>query len=295
MKILAPAKINLSLDIVGRRPDGYHTLNMVMQSISLCDVVSAERTREESVELSCSEKDVPCDSGNTVLRAADAFFAAAEVPVRHGGLRFRVEKRIPRQAGLGGGSADAAAALKLLNRMYRAGLTAEQIRKIGLSIGADVPFCVEGGTASVQGIGEIVKPVAPMMMCNIVVCRPHIGISTKDAYAEFDQKGVLPSEGHSAEVLYALETGRLDQLGKSLGNAFEAVGAPKEISDIEEEMFRYGSLGACMTGSGSAVFGLFDRAEEAVACRAHLLEQYSAVFLCHPVSRIRRSESVPED
>lgn len=283
MESLAPAKINLSLDIIGRRPDGYHTLNMVMQSVSLFDVVSLERTQTDTVELFCSAKDVPAGAENTVLRAAEAFFEATRT-LRGSGLLFRVEKHIPRQAGLGGGSADAAAALRLLNRMYRTGLTGEEMRKIGLLAGADVPFCVEGGTALVEGIGEIVKPIAPMAMCSIVICRPCIGIGTRDAYEAFDRKSTATA-GHTAPVLCALNRGELKKLGHVLGNAFEDAGVPEEISELKAEMSRCGAVGGCMTGSGSAVFGLFERRNEAEACRKYLLRRYSEVFLCHPVFR----------
>ena len=284
MKILAPAKINLSLDIVGRRPDGYHELDMVMQSVSLFDAVSVEQTQESSVELTCGETDVPCGDGNTVLRAARAFFEATKIS-RRSGLLFRIEKHIPRQAGLGGGSTDAAAALRLLDRIYQTGLSGDKLRKIGLSAGADVPFCVEGGTAIVQGIGEIIRPISPMIMCSIVICRPDVGISTQEAYAAYDGKKYAAAVPHTTAVLRALKEENLHALGSALGNAFEDVGTPREISDIKTEMIRCGASGACMTGSGSAVFGLFEDTEQAESCRKDLAERYSSVFLCRPVSR----------
>ncbi len=282
MKILAPAKINLSLDIVGRRPDGYHDLDMVMQSVSLYDAVSVEKVPTGSVKLTCSEKDVPCGDGNTVLRAAKVFFETTGVQ-RETGLLFRIEKHIPRQAGLGGGSADAAAALRLLDQMYRTALDEDRLEEIGLSVGADVPFCVAGGTARVQGIGEIVRQVSPMAMCDIVVCRPDIGIATREAYATFDSKQDTAAEMHTGPVLCALEKKNLRVLGSALGNAFEDAGAFPEISEIKTEMMRCGAAGACMTGSGSAVFGLFENTEQAESCRKNLLKRYSAVFLCRPV------------
>lgn len=281
MKILAPAKINLSLDIVGHRSDGYHTLDMVMQSISLFDTVSVERTGKGLIEVMCSEKDVPCGSDNTVHRAAAAFFEAMKT-LPESGLLFHIEKHIPRQAGLGGGSSDAAAALLLLDQMYRTSLSKVELREIGLSAGADVPFCVEGGTALVRGIGEIIEPVAPMRECSIVVCRPDVGISTKEAYDAYDHKKTVKAP-HTPAVLSALKADNLPILGAALGNAFEGADTPTEISKIEAEMLRFGATGARMTGSGSAVFGLFENPAQAELCLSNLLKNYSAAFLCGPV------------
>lgn len=284
MEIPAPAKINLSLDITGRRPDGYHVLDMVMQSVSLCDVVSLEEVPgPEGVVIRCEEEDVPCGKENTVFRAADAFFQATGAR-RKNGLLFTIRKNIPRQAGLGGGSADAAAALKLLNRMFGTDLSGAKMREIALNAGADVPFCVEGGTARVVGIGETVEELTPMMACDIVICRPDVGISTKEAYRCYD-KGQYHATSYTAALLEAMKTKNLEEIGRVLGNAFESAGVPSQISAIEKEMIRCGSVGSCMSGSGSAVFGLFADSVKAGQCRDLLLKHYSAVFLCRPAVR----------
>jgi 4-diphosphocytidyl-2-C-methyl-D-erythritol kinase len=283
MRIFAPAKINLSLDIIGRRTDGYHTLDMVMQSVSLFDTILLTRNESGFVQIACDENDVPCDEDNTVFRAAEAFFRATGVP-KSDGLLFSIEKRIPRQAGLGGGSADAAAALKLLNCLYRTNLTAEQLREIAISAGADVPFCVEGGTARVTGIGENIEQLPPMPDCHIVICRPNVGISTKEAYSAYDQTG-KSGEQHTPSVLEALKTNSLEKLGRALGNAFEAAGVPPEIADIEEKMLQCGSEGACMSGSGSAVFGLFSEREKAEHCFERLRKDYSLIYSCQPLAQ----------
>jgi 4-diphosphocytidyl-2-C-methyl-D-erythritol kinase len=281
MEILAPAKINLALDIIGRRPDGYHTLDMVMQSVSLFDTVSLTRNESGCLQIICDKGDVPCGEENTVFRAAKAFFQETGVP-RSDGLLFAIEKRIPRQAGLGGGSTDAAAALKLLNRLYETNLTADQLRKIAISAGADVPFCVEGGTAHVTGIGENIEQLPPMVDCHIVICRPDVGISTKAAYSAYDQTG-NNGERHTPSVLEALRTNSLERLGIPLGNAFEDVGVPPEITDIKEQMLQCGCEGACMSGSGSAVFGLFREREKAETCCESLRRKYALVYSCQPV------------
>lgn len=284
MEIPAPAKINLSLDITGRRPDGYHVLDMVMQSVSLYDVVSLEEaTGREGICIRCGEGDVPCGKENTVFRAAEAFFQATGAR-RKNSLIFTIRKNIPRQAGLGGGSADAAAALNLLNRMFRTDLSGNQMREIALYAGADVPFCVEGGTARVGGIGETIEGLAPMIACDIVICKPDVGISTKEAYRCYDS-GQYPPTSYTAALLEAMKTKKLEKLGCALGNAFESAGVPSQISAIEKEMIRCGSVGSCMSGSGSAVFGLFADSVKAEQCRSLLLERYSAVFLCHPAAR----------
>lgn len=281
MELLAPAKINLSLDILGRRPeDGYHNLRMVMQSISLYDSVSLEPAPKAGMEVCCSEDSVPCNEKNTVVRVANAFFR--ETGIQHQGLLFRIEKEIPQQAGLGGGSADAAAALKLLNEKYCTGLSLQDLQQIGLHAGADIPFCLQGGTALVEGIGEKVQPLPGMPPCQIVVCRPSAGISTKEAYEAFDRAGILASQ-YSEKVLDGLNHGSLKQVAANLGNAFEQVSLPQEIHTIEHIMLQFGAAGACMTGSGSAVFGLFRELESAKACRTSLGGKYPFAFLCRPV------------
>ncbi len=281
MELLAPAKINLSLDILGRRPDGYHDLRMVMQSISLYDRVSLESAEKAGIGVCCSEDSVPCNKTNTVVRAANAFVCATGIQPK--GLLFRIEKIIPQQAGLGGGSADAAAALKLLNGKYRTGLSLQDLQQIGLQAGADIPFCLQGGTALIEGIGEKVKPLPEMPHCKIVVCRPSVGISTKEAYEAFDHSGIHVSQ-YSAKIMDGLNNGSLKQVAANLGNVFELTQqVPQEIHKIEQIMLTSGASGACMTGSGSAVFGLFRELESAKACRASLGGKYPFVFLCRPV------------
>lgn len=282
MIVSAFAKINLSLDITGRRTDGYHTLRMVMQSISLCDTVCVEPVAGAEIRVLCNGGFAPCDRTNTAYRAAKAFQKAARVD--SGGLNIEIQKRIPSEAGLGGGSADAAAVLRALNSVYRAGLSEDCLRKIGLSVGADVPFCVSGGTALVEGIGEKIAPVGALPECSIVVCRPSIGISTVGAYTAFDQSGSAPSH-YTDSVLKALGTGSVESIGRSLGNTFEQAGVPDDIPQIERIMRTFGSEGACMTGSGSAVYGLFRRTGDAHNCRRALAQKYPLVFLCSPVGR----------
>lgn len=279
MKAQAYAKINLTLNITGRREDGYHAMRMVMQSVSLCDTVTLLDSPESGVV--SNTEGIPCGPENTVRKAAEAFFAAC--PVTASGASFCVRKSIPQQAGLGGGSADAAAALVLLNRRFGTGLSREELCRLGLSVGADVPFCLYGGTALAEGIGERLSALPALPPCRILICKPPLGISTKEAFAAFDRSGGAAADDTDA-MLEALRTGCLPEIAARLGNAFERVRAPDEVRAIESAMLESGALGACMTGSGSAVFGLFYEKNGAAAlCRDRLLEQYPETFLCRPV------------
>lgn len=281
MEILAPAKINLSLDVVGRRADGYHLLRTVMQSISLCDTVSLSASGQGKAEAFCDDRSIS-PGENTVLRAAQAF--SQETGLRgNDGLRFTVRKRIPTQAGLGGGSADAAAALKLLNTFYGAGISEERLRRIGLMVGADVPFCLMGGTALAEGIGEKLQKVPSLPPCEIVVCRPKTGVCTGRAYEIFDGCRAKPPVGTDG-LLKALHAGRLNEIGKCLSNAFAHTGVSSETGRICGVMMGFHAAGASMTGSGSAAFGLFDGKEKALACREFLAARYPSTFCCEPVS-----------
>lgn len=280
MRIKAYAKINLALDITGRREDGYHLLDMVMHTISLYDVLTLQQG-DDGLSVTCGRTDVPCGEENTVYRAAEAFFR--EIGQRPN-LSIEIEKRIPSQAGLAGGSADAAAALHALNRMYRAELPLETLCEIGLTVGADVPFCVWGGSARVQGIGERLER-APLLPGGwLVVCKPPVGVNTKEAYRLADAQGGSSASRHAAKVMEALSRGNLAEVGASLGNAFEDILQLPEVETIKAEMRGCGAQGACMTGSGSAVYGLFDREEPAVACKERLQGRYPETFVCLPIS-----------
>ena len=278
----AYAKINLSLDIIGKREDGYHLLSMVMQSVSLHDTLLLCRRPEGGIRLRCNRPELPCDAHNTVYRAAESFFAAAGI--RNGNVLIQMRKRIPSQAGLGGGSSDAAAALVALNHIYGAGLTADQLCELGVSVGADVPFCVRGGTALAQGIGEKLTSLRPMPHCWIVICKPQIGIDTAQAYAMSDQ--TEKTAFYTPFLANAVQSGSLEKIASSIGNEFEQVLDLPEISLIKHQMIALGALGACMTGSGSAVFSIFDNLESAQLCTKELSRMYRDVFLCEPVEEM---------
>ncbi|MBW7573555.1 4-(cytidine 5'-diphospho)-2-C-methyl-D-erythritol kinase [Caproiciproducens faecalis] len=276
--VKANAKINLTLDITGKREDGYHLLRMVMQSVSLCDTLTL-RTEGEGTRLFCDRDEIPCKETNTVYQAAAAFFALTGIAPN---LTVHIKKVIPTQAGLGGGSADAAAVLHALNQIHGTGLTEETLCALGLKIGADVPFCVVGGTVLAEGIGEKLTVLPSMPPCHIVICKPPVGVNTQRAYALADAASKRGS-GFSAAMLEAVQTQDLHAVAQNLGNEFEQVMHLAEVQHIKTAMTRHGALGACMTGSGSAVFGIFEDPAKALSCQSALKDVYPEVFVCEPV------------
>ena len=282
MFVEAPAKINLTLDVLGRRPDGYHELRSVMQSVSLCDRLSVAVNGTGRVRVFCDQPDVPAGPENTVFRAAEAFFRETGLSGR--GAEIAIEKRIPSRAGLGGGSADAAATLRALDRLCGTGLTRRELAGIGLSAGADVPFCVGGGTALAEGTGERLTPLPPLPPCGIVICKPADGVGTKEAYDALDASGAPPSDD-TGPMLEALGRGDLPSAAGALGNGFEkaAPAGETEAAAMERAMLAAGALGVCRTGTGSAVFGLFRGAAEAARCRDLLAVRCGGVFCCFPL------------
>ncbi len=276
----AAAKINLLLDIKGRLPNGYHSLYMVMQSVSLYDRVTVEQTDTGIIELTCSREAIPCDSRNTAYRAAECFFE--QTGIQNGGLRIHIDKKIPHEAGLAGGSADAAAVLRALDAIYAPGLRERDLCRIGVKIGADVPFCIAGGTMIAQGIGEVLTPLEDMPACTIVLAKPAEGVSTAAAYARYDERGSCRGQDSKA-MLAAIRGGDLYQIAQKLGNSFEQlIDTPRRV-EIKSILRSCGAIGSCMSGSGPTVFGLFDdevRAEKAVRQLRTIVDD---VFICHPV------------
>lgn len=279
--VRAYAKINLTLDIRKRLPNGYHDLSMVMQSVSLHDTLTAERTGASTV-IFCARPDVPTGEKSLIRRAADAFFAVSGCT---GGVCFTLDSRIPMQAGLGGGSADCAAALHALNRLYGTGLTPEQLCAIGVRLGADVPFCLCGGTRLAEGIGERLHPLPPMPDCVLLLVKPPAGASTADQFARADTVNDLPHpDAH--RMIAAIESGSRNAVAAALGNSFEAVIGLPEITQCKALLKQCGALGSCMSGSGSTVFGLFPDEAAAQRAQAHIRtvrpDDFTAV--CRPVT-----------
>ncbi len=281
MKLKAYAKINLTLDVTGRREDGYHTLDTVMQSVSVWDEVEIKRIGKPGIRLFCNREYLPVDTKNTAFRAAQYFFQ--HCGLEGYGLSISIRKYIPSRAGMGGGSADAAAVLYGLNQMFKTNLPLSTLVELGAKVGADVPFCVVGGTCRCQGIGEQVEPVSPMPSCWLVVCKPPAGMSTPRAYALIDQFP-LSRERATEKMLPLLEGADLRRIGEGLANRFDETMKLPQVREIKREMLAAGAFGASMTGSGSAVFGIFSSEEEARACMQRL-EGKGRLFLARPLTR----------
>lgn len=280
----APAKINLALDILGRRPDGYHEMRMVMQTVSLRDTVTLEEAGE-GFALLARGMDLP--AGKTLeQRAAEAFFAAIGRP--RPPLRVTLEKRTPAYAGLGGGSADVAALLRLLRERYAPDMPREALEAVGGQTGSDMPFCVRGGTALAEGRGEVLTDLPSLPECRFVICKPDFGLPTGPMFARLRFDGSL-SRPDVDGMVSALRRGDLEGAAGRVGNVFESVlepGERREIEGIKETLLRRGALAAAMSGSGPAVFGLFPPEAETNRALEELRTRYTQVFEAEPVGRL---------
>ncbi len=281
MKQKAYAKINLGLDIVGlREEDGYHLLRMVMQTLKLCDIVTVERVSGRSgIQTHTDNADIPDDKHNLAYRAAALL--AEEFHIEEG-IDITIEKKIPAEAGLAGGSTDAAAVLRAVNEVFGLGLTAEELMERGVRLGADVPYCIVGGTKLAEGIGEKLTEVdPPLRECGVLLVKPPKGASTQEVYRDYDR-----SE-HSYHpdidgILTAIRTDDYDSVCRLLGNVFEDVTIPKVpvIGEIKKVLQKEGADGVLMSGSGSTVFALFRNKDRlAEAARAAKAEFPDAVVI----------------
>ncbi|MBE6611683.1 MAG: 4-(cytidine 5'-diphospho)-2-C-methyl-D-erythritol kinase [Ruminococcaceae bacterium] len=279
--IHAPAKINLWLEIKARRPDGYHDIESVMQTVTLCDTLTIDKA--DAIRIACSDASLDCGEKNLCHRAASAFFAASGID---GGAAIHIEKRIPVAGGLAGGSADAAATLLGLNRLYDAGLCEDALCRIGAKIGADVPFCIKQGISITRGIGDIFADCEKLPPCHIVVACAGEGVSTPWAYGRLDELYDFAKRPVSADSFAArLREGSLTSIAEGMTNIFEAAVLPvREMAvKIKKIMQDGGALRALMSGSGPSVFGIFDNAAladntlqmlEGMGITAHRCEPY---------------------
>ena len=267
------AKVNLTLAVTGRRPDGYHTLETVFQSVSLCDRLVLER---QETGLSLNEAaGIPAEEN--IITRADKLLRS-EFPAL-GGVRVRLEKNIPAEAGLGGGSTDAAAYLRGMNRLYGLGMTGERLCGLAERLGADVPFCIRGGTALATGIGEKLTPIKSRLPLWFIIAKPETGCATPAMYRRIDEMGERLRQRFTAgDAVRALETGDLQGLCGSLYNVFEEAADLPEAEMIRGEMRQSGALAAMMTGTGSAVFGIYP--DEQTAAAAVKLLQESCWAVC---------------
>ena len=279
LTLQAPAKVNLTLLVSARRGDGYHDVSTVMQTVDLGDTLTL--TGEgRGLTLACTDPAVPADDSNLVLRAARLFFAETGLPVPD--LYFRLEKRIPSQAGLGGGSSNAASALLALRTLYAPALSDEKLECMAARLGSDVPFFIRGGTMHCTGRGERIAPLPPLTAGWFVIVKPPEGFSTPAMYRRLDELPPQPPQPDGMTA--ALESGDIRAVAAALYNSFErAVPPDSAVRAIENALRVHGALAAMLSGSGSAVFGLFDREDTARAAANALRERWPLTFMARPV------------
>lgn len=278
--VKAAAKINLMLDILEKLPNGYHSLWMIMQSVSVYDRVTVEKKTSGGITISCSEDGIPTDERNIAYKAAEKFFDFCGEEDRN--INITIEKNIPHAAGLAGGSADGAAVITALNSLYEKNLPVKKLCQIGVKVGADVPFCIQGGTMLAQDIGQVLSQLPDMPSCFFVLAKPQQGVSTAEAYAAVDSMNLRHPDAHT--MFRSVVDGDLNGIAKSLGNVFEQAVDVHERVSIKEIMRNNDAMGCCMSGSGPTVFGIFENSENAEKCAQELSKKIKGVtvHVCTP-------------
>ena len=286
MELKATAKINLGLDVLRKREDGYHDLRMVMQMTGMFDRISMfPRARRPGISFRTNLPYIPANENNLAYRAAKILMDEFEVS---DGLSINLQKFIPVAAGLAGGSTDAAAVLVGTNKLFHLGLSLEELMVRGKKLGADVPYCLLGGTALAEGIGEVLTPLPDMPSCSILLAKPPVSVSTKEVYGALraDEIEVHPDIDGMVE---ALKAGDLRGVCDRCANVLEDVTAPSRpiIGEMERDMKKMGALCSIMSGSGPTVFGIFDDESSARKCRNHMRDKYSGsrIFLTRPSNK----------
>lgn len=274
--VRAPAKLNLALDVTGLTPDGYHTLDMIMQAVTLYEEV--EIARSSGYSLRCPQSRIPSNDKNTATRAASVFFTETGLLA---GADITVHKKVPVRAGMAGGSADAAAVLVGLNELYNARLPLGELARLGTMVGADVPFSLLGGTARVGGIGNLLQPLPPLPCCWFVVGMPRDGVSTPAAFARYDQVG-SPVHPNIDAAATAVQAGDLAGLAGQMQNALEYASGDAQTASIRRVLDENGALASLMTGSGAAVYGLFAAQMAAENAAEALRTVVPQVFVVQP-------------
>lgn len=276
------AKINLTLDVLEKRKDGYHDLQSVMQTISIRDDVEIDVDTDCPWTLECNMENIPCDETNLAWKAATVFYAVTGLTTT--GLAIRILKRIPTQAGLGGGSADAAAVLRALNQHYGNPLSILALAEIGAQVGSDVPFCVLCGTAMVEGRGERLRKLPDLPDCFFVVCKPDFSASTPELYKRLDES-VIACRPDNRAMESALLAGDLQKVADNVWNVFDPVVTKDhlEMNYIKSIFNTYGAVAYQMTGSGSAVFAIVTEFEHAAVICNMLKDNYPQVYIAKPV------------
>lgn len=280
------AKLNISLDIGEKRSDGFHSMKMIMQSISLCDTIELELTEDGKITADTTLPYIPADERNLAVKAAKKYFET--IDRKDLGAKMYIHKRIPVGAGMAGGSSDAAAVLRLLNRLSPDPLSAAELLGIAETVGSDVAFCVQGGTALAEGRGEILTPLGDFPSCRFVVCKPKFSISTPELFNSFDR---LKTHVHpdTAGLIEALKNQSIPEICRRMYNVFEDVEdrRMKTVAEIKSRLMDGGAVGAIMTGTGSAVFGVFKDDEMDVDALVKALKaEYGFAAAAVPVNQI---------
>ncbi|MDO4260755.1 MAG: 4-(cytidine 5'-diphospho)-2-C-methyl-D-erythritol kinase [Eubacteriales bacterium] len=290
IQLKALGKINLGLDVLRRREDGYHEVKMIMQTVGLCDDLVISRTKTPGIQVKTNLYYLPVNENNLVCKAAKLLMDEFQIG---GGLSIRLHKRIPVAAGMAGGSSDGAAVLWGLNQMYGLGLSRRDLMERGVRLGADVPYCILRGTALAEGIGEKLSVLPPMPKCILLIAKPGISVSTRFVYENLHANDLRPEQHPDVDVMIeALRARDLRALSASMGNVLETVTEPAHpvIGRIKRSMEESGALGAMMSGSGPTVFGIFDsRAKAQQAMRRLKAEKLAKqLFLTTPYN-VRRT------
>ena len=286
LEVRAYAKLNLALDVLGRRADGYHEMRMVMQSVTLSDRIRLETGTGRPLRMTTDLGFLPSNEKNLAAVAALRLCEAAGVSSE--GLAIDLWKTIPVCAGLAGGSADAAAVLRGLNRLMRLGLSSAELAEIGARVGSDVPYCVRGGTALAEGRGEVLTTLPALPDCHVVLCKPAFSVPTPELFARLDGCRIR-RRPDTAGLLAALAAGDLAGVARRMYNVFEDVLPERrgaEVQRIKNALVQQGALGASMSGTGSTVFGLFDREEAARRAYELLQESYRDTFLARSLEKM---------
>ena len=283
LSLNAYAKINLCLDVVGRLPNGYHQVRMIMQTVGIHDTLMFERTAGE-IRITSNAGEIPLGEDNLIYKAASLMRERFGIA---GGVSVHLEKRIPVAAGMAGGSTDAACTMKALNLLYDLGLSEEELCELGVKIGADVPYCIIGGTALSEGIGEVLTKLSPMPECVILVAKPEIGVSTREVYERIDRHEIACHPDVDG-MQKAITKKDLDGVVRRLSNVLATVTEEMHpvVLKIREEMLSQGALGSLMSGSGPSTFGIFEDEEKAKAAGERIRELGLAkqIFVTKPVS-----------
>lgn len=281
MKVKAAAKINLMLDILKRLDNGYHSLFMIMQSVDLFDVITVNRNNQNKIIIECNKDGVPCNEKNIAYKCAMKFFEYCNIDDI--GITIEIEKNIPMAAGVAGGSADGAAVIYCLNKIFNTNLSQKELCEIGNKVGADIPFSLTGGTAVTLGTGNVIASVKDLPECYIVLCKPEQDVSTPEAYAQFDSLGRVRHLDRIS-MIDAVSNADYEKICTLCGNVFEqAVEVPKR-PHIKGIMRKSGADACCMSGSGPTVFGLFSDESKANDCYNKLKSKYNQVYICKPVN-----------